>query len=81
MKVYYGSVEYFEREIIHSLSRQEANSLREIADKLERELLFDFICDEKIKKECLNNLECACTKVNHQFIDADGTDSSISAYN
>ncbi|MBT2687444.1 hypothetical protein J7I93_04525 [Bacillus sp. ISL-47] len=81
MKIYYGSVEFFEREIIHSLSRQETNSLEEIAEKLEKELLYDFICDEKIKRECLNNLVCACTRVNHQFINADGTDSSISAYN
>lgn len=60
MTVLFGTVEYFEREIMNDL--QCNISLSDITTKLEDELLYDFICDERIRVECLNNLKTAiCT--------------------
>ena len=57
MTVLFGTVEYFEREIMKGLKCN--ISLLDITTKLEDELLYDFICDERIRVECLNNLQTA----------------------
>jgi hypothetical protein len=76
LKVYYGSVEYFEREIIQYLSEHPDNcadqeELSAIASRLEGELMHDFICDERLRTECLENLECACKKVTYYIFQGD----------
>nr|WP_210365792.1 hypothetical protein [Bacillus sp. REN3] len=68
MTVLFGTVEYFEQEIEHYLADvAEKQRIREeiykIQSKLEDELLHDFICDEKLRKECLRNLADAFNKL------------------
>lgn len=57
MTVLFGTVEYFEREIMNDLKCN--ISLSDIISKLEDEILYDFICDERIRIECLNNIKTA----------------------
>jgi hypothetical protein len=64
MTVLFGTVEYFEREILNYLEDKESqyddsDLLESIITQLEDEILHDFVCDEKIRRECLNNLEIA----------------------
>ncbi|WP_394138174.1 hypothetical protein [Cytobacillus oceanisediminis] len=68
MTVLFGSVEYFEREIEEYLTDNQLEEVTEdqlsvITSKLETELLYDFVCDERIRKECLNNLIFASGKL------------------
>ncbi|GLB60235.1 hypothetical protein [Cytobacillus sp. NCCP-133] len=61
MTVLFGSVEYFEREIEeyltdHKMEDASEEQLSIITSKLKTELLYDFVCDERIRKQCLNNL-------------------------
>jgi hypothetical protein len=68
LTVLFGTVEYFEREIEFHLSEVEKREriqeeINEIQYKLEQELLNDFICDEKLRIECLQNLSNACSKL------------------
>lgn len=60
MTVLFGSIEFFEREIINSLNE---DSISIITSKLEYELLHDFICHERIRLECLNNLKRANKRI------------------
>lgn len=64
----FGSIEFFEREIINSLNENQLTNVNEdsisvITSKLEYELLHDFICHERIRLECLNNLKRANQKI------------------
>lgn len=64
MTVLFGTVEYYEREIINYLNDRRLKGmgdvhLNDITSKLEYEILYDFICDERIRLECLNNLKYA----------------------
>ena len=64
MTVLFGTVEYFEREIINYLNDSRLKgisdiSLSDISSKLEYEILNDFICHERIRLECFNNLKYA----------------------
>ncbi|PLR96810.1 hypothetical protein [Bacillus sp. T33-2] len=69
MTVLFGTVEYFEREIRDYLSSNQINSsivaeeISQIQTKLENEILYDFICDERIRVECLQNLTYACDRL------------------
>ncbi|WP_026581970.1 hypothetical protein [Bacillus sp. J33] len=68
MGVLFGTVEYFEKEITTYLSdnRLKASKLEKfktITSKLENELLYDFHCHERLRKECLENLSKACGKI------------------
>ncbi|MEK3857199.1 hypothetical protein [Cytobacillus sp. FSL H8-0458] len=61
MSAIFGSVEYFERKIGNYLAKKQINDVNEkqlfnIAAQLEYEIRNDFICHERIKKECLENL-------------------------
>jgi hypothetical protein len=67
MKVLFGSIEYFEKEILSYASQKSLMNIAyeqvmEIYSDLKNELINDFICEEKIKKECLNNLNLASKK-------------------
>lgn len=60
----FGTVEYFEREIENYLISPsskafEENPLSIIYSQLKYEILYDFVCDEQIRLECLNNLRQA----------------------
>lgn len=62
MTVLFGTVEYFEREIMNYLNDRQLKGisdvpLSDIISKLKSEILYDFICDESIRLECLNNLD------------------------
>ncbi|CAH0344818.1 hypothetical protein [Bacillus sp. CECT 9360] len=65
----YGSVEYFESEILSYLEKNQIRALtREdyisiINSGLEYEILYDFVGDEKHRVECLQNLSNACEKL------------------
>lgn len=64
----FGSVEYFEKEIIKYLTKKQTENVSQehllaITAKLKKELLYDFVCDDKIKRECIANLISACGKL------------------
>lgn len=66
----FGTVEYFEREIYNYLNENQlkeisGDSLHVIFSKLKRELLYDFVCDERIRLECLENLKYAISMITH----------------
>jgi len=68
MTVLFGTVEYFEREIINYLIDCRLKdisdvSLSDITSKLEYEILYDFVCYESIRLECLNNLKYAIDRL------------------
>ncbi|HEY2422252.1 MAG TPA: hypothetical protein VGI04_12580 [Neobacillus sp.] len=60
----FGTIEYFEKEMLslakrRSFTRMAPEHVMEIHAKIEDEIVNDFICDDKIKKECLENLTLA----------------------
>ncbi|MGW6383784.1 hypothetical protein, partial [Peribacillus butanolivorans] len=65
MTVLFGTVEYFEQEMLRHLeisrmgkwTKEDEISL--IYSRLENEILYDFVCDEKVRIECLKNLAYA----------------------
>ncbi|WP_180953489.1 hypothetical protein [Bacillus sp. T33-2] len=64
MAFFFGTVDFFEREILnHSAKSPLGISTEDKMYKkyktLQRELLHDFVCDEKIRKDCLVNLDFA----------------------
>ncbi|WP_077214796.1 hypothetical protein [Bacillus dakarensis] len=63
MTVFFGSVEFFEREIINFLQENQTSvneiPVSMITTRIESEVLDDFVCDERIRVECLKNLRCA----------------------
>jgi hypothetical protein len=65
MTVLFGSVEFFERELLEYAKKNSftENSIMVKYDSLKHELLFDFICDEKVRIECLENLSLAYKKL------------------
>jgi hypothetical protein len=69
MTVYFGTIEYFERELSINLpnkERADQENLAKIFEKMEDELLHDFICDEEIRGICLENLAKAYERLLHQ---------------
>lgn len=60
MRPLFGTAEYFEQKIDTYLTNKKFKNkekhIKEIVSKLEREIRHDFICHERIKKECLDNL-------------------------
>jgi hypothetical protein len=70
MSVLFGSVEYYERELLHTVEQNQVNTradeqISKTYAKLKRELLHDFVCEEKIRTECLENLTKAfCRRFN-----------------
>ncbi len=72
MKVVFGSIEYFEREMMSfakrkSLKTLSPNQVIEIHSEIKDELMNDFICDVDIKKECVNNLSLASERVLYKY--------------
>ena len=68
MTVLFGSVEYFEKEILSIAAQDQLNKLTHdhismIDSKLRSELLNDFVCEERIRRECLENLTQASTRI------------------
>lgn len=64
----FGTAEYFEQKIENKLSKKQLNSngnelILTIVAQLEYEIRYDFICHERIKKECLENLYKVSRKV------------------
>ena len=64
MTVLFGTVKFFEREIINYLDENQLKDASEaplykITAKLENEIKYDFVCHERIRLECLNNLKYA----------------------
>ncbi|MCH6266594.1 hypothetical protein KHB02_013775 [Bacillus sp. FJAT-50051] len=54
MTVLYGTVEFFEREIYNYLNENQLrakseDSLYDVTSKLKKEILYDFVCDERIR--------------------------------
>ncbi|MCM3125095.1 hypothetical protein QNH36_20105 [Mesobacillus sp. AQ2] len=73
MTVLFGTVEYFEREIEFHLTDVEKRErfqeeIQQIQMKLEEELRNDFICDERLRRECLENLSNACSKLTEDYV-------------
>ncbi|MBG9445282.1 hypothetical protein [Cytobacillus firmus] len=60
MRPLFGTVEYFEHKIDTYLTNKKNKNrekhIKEIVSKLEQEIRHEFICHERIKKECLQNL-------------------------
>lgn len=68
MTVLFGTVEYFEREIYNYLNENQLkeiskDSLNDITSKLKKEILYDFVCDERIRLECLENFKNAISMI------------------
>ncbi|CAH2716725.1 hypothetical protein BACCIP111895_03913 [Neobacillus rhizosphaerae] len=68
MTVLFGSVEYFEKEILRVAAQNPLNRLTHdhismICSRLKSELLNDFVCEERIRVECLENLTQASCKL------------------
>lgn len=62
--VLFGSVEYFERELLHEaeqnyVNKQADEQISITYSRLKSELLNDFVCEERIRVECLENLKHA----------------------
>lgn len=65
MTVLFGTVEFFEREMLEYAKKKRftKNSIMEKYLSLKHELLYDFVCDEKLRIECLQNLSIAYQKL------------------
>ena len=68
MTALFGSVEYFEKEIQNDAAQNHLNKLTHddismIYSRLKSELLNDFVCDERIRVECLENLTQASCRL------------------
>ncbi|WHY78396.1 hypothetical protein QNH20_04400 [Neobacillus sp. WH10] len=68
MTVLFGSVEYFEKEILNAAAQGHINDLTHdhismIYSMLKNELLNDFVCEERIRVECLKNLTQASCRL------------------
>ncbi|XJZ26922.1 hypothetical protein ACF5W4_16590 [Bacillota bacterium Lsc_1132] len=64
MTVLFGTVEFFKNELLalakrNQLERLTVKNTSRAYYTLKEELLFDFVCDEAIRCECLQNLEIA----------------------
>lgn len=72
LKVFFGSIEYFEKEIMSFAKRRSyihlaREEVMEIYSELKDELMNDFICEDHIKKECINNLNLASQRFLHKY--------------
>ncbi|WP_168412924.1 hypothetical protein [Bacillus salacetis] len=69
MTVLFGSVEYFENELTAYLANEEVNhvttnqKLEFIFSTIKEEIAYSFICSETFRKECLENLRKAYSRV------------------
>ncbi|WP_230128144.1 hypothetical protein [Bacillus sp. CECT 9360] len=68
MTVLFGTVEFFEREILNYAGNNQLVKLGDeditiIYSRMEDELKYDFICDEKLRVECLENLSLAYNRI------------------
>ncbi|URT70612.1 hypothetical protein [Cytobacillus firmus] len=64
MKEFYGTEEYFEQKVSSFLSKEgDEKKLSIIAARLEHEIRNDFICHERVRNECLENLFEVCDRV------------------
>ncbi|MDZ5472097.1 hypothetical protein SM124_10090 [Bacillus sp. 31A1R] len=62
MGLLFGTVEYFESEL--TSGKQTGNEVpSQIYLNLEKEIRFDFICDEQLRSQCLQNLTIAYKKL------------------
>ena len=73
MKTLFGTIEYFEQEILNKpqdqtqhLSKDEI--LQSSYEQLEYEVLHNFICDEKVRLECLQNLVKAYERLHQKIV-------------
>jgi hypothetical protein len=69
----FGTIEYFEKEMLSFAKRKNYTQMArehvmEIHSKIEDELVNDFICDDKIKKECLENLNLASQRFFEKYL-------------
>ena len=70
MTVLFGTVEYFEKEMINILSKKgltkiSQEEILEVYSILEEEFRNEFVCAENVRLECLQNL----IKANKSFIE------------
>ncbi|CAH0345130.1 hypothetical protein BCI9360_01409 [Bacillus sp. CECT 9360] len=68
LTVLFGTVEFFEREILNYAGNNQLVKLGDeditiIYSRMEDELKYDFICDEKLRVECLENLSLAYNRI------------------
>ncbi|MCS0670417.1 hypothetical protein [Cytobacillus firmus] len=64
MEGFYGTEEYFEQKVSNYLSKDgDENKLSIIAAQLEYEIRYEFICHERVRNECLENLFEVCDRV------------------
>ncbi|WP_282140935.1 hypothetical protein [Cytobacillus oceanisediminis] len=64
MEEFYGTEEYFEKKVSKYLSKDaDEKRLSKIAARLEYEIRYEFICHERIRDECLENLFEVCDRV------------------
>lgn len=81
MNVFFGTVEYFEKEFLtyaasNHLSNLSNDQISAFYSKMKDELLHDFVCTERIRLECLENLKQACLQTD-QFKRVRGEQNEI----
>lgn len=67
MNVLFGTIEYFEREILFSAKKKSvvnitSENVLQIHSELEAQLQNEFVCAENIRRECIHNLMMASQK-------------------
>ena len=68
----FGTKEYFENEFIKWVVRKE-RTIEDVYEELRSEILNDFMCDDRLRVECLSNL----TNVYMKIIRLTGTKEAI----
>jgi len=77
LTVLFGTVEYFEQEVLRYLSVNQMgrwtkeDEISLVYSKLENEILYDFVCHKELRMVCLKNLTFACNKLkadNYQYV-------------
>ncbi|MFD1736440.1 hypothetical protein ACFSCX_07670 [Bacillus salitolerans] len=71
MTVLFGSIEYFQSEIISFINGNGVNEIEEdklsiLLNRLQNEIFSDFICEENIRSECMRNLSIAFERLLHK---------------
>ncbi|MFD2044463.1 hypothetical protein ACFSTA_09110 [Ornithinibacillus salinisoli] len=68
MTVLFGTIEYFERELLVAAKNRpkklsEIDQIKSFYSLLENEISYDYICDDSFRKDCLQNLTTAYEKI------------------
>ncbi|AGX06302.1 hypothetical protein B14911_04294 [Bacillus sp. NRRL B-14911] len=72
---FFGTEEFFEEQL--SKAVESGKNLSASFSQLERELNYNFICTDSLRRECLANLEAAGRKLEHHLPSYSGRHAAI----